>query len=361
MWVVKKNYLVQMFNYFLVDLASPSNLLWFWNFGFMLGISMVMQVLSGFLLSLYYNDSVSYAFYSVNYLMLEVENGYEFRFIHSSGASLLFFLIFIHMGRSMWFKSYYMIEVWESGCVIFLLLMMVSFLGYILPWGQMSFWAATVITNLLYVIPYVGGSVLEWVWGGFSVGGPTLSRFFILHYIFPFVILVLSLVHLMFLHENGSSNSLGVTSMNDKVEFHWYYTLKDLMSFLLLMLFFILMLLLMPFVFMDSENFLFVDIMKTPEHIKPEWYFLFAYCILRSVPNKVGGVIGLLMSIVILMLLPLLTKNYFKFNDFIGSYIVVFHFVIFFMLTWLGGCVVEWPYSSLGGLVSVLYFVLFFV
>nr|AFQ96968.1 cytochrome b [Macrotrachela quadricornifera]AFQ96969.1 cytochrome b [Macrotrachela quadricornifera]AFQ96970.1 cytochrome b [Macrotrachela quadricornifera] len=361
MWVLKKNYLVKMLNYFLIDLASPSNLLWFWNFGFMLGISMVIQVLSGFLLSLYYNDSVNYAFYSVNYLMLEVENGYEFRFIHSSGASLLFFLIFIHIGRGIWYKSFYMLEVWESGVLIFLILMGVSFLGYVLPWGQMSFWAATVITNLLYVIPYVGGAVLEWVWGGFSVGGPTLSRFFILHYILPFVILVLSLVHLMFLHVNGSSNSLGVTSINDKVEFHWFYLLKDLVSFLILMLFFSLLLLLMPFVFMDSENFLFVDIMKTPEHIKPEWYFSFAYCILRSIPNKLGGVIGLLMSIVILMLLPLLTKNYIKFNDFLGNYIVVFHYIVFGMLTWLGGCVVEWPYSSLGGIMSILYFILFFV
>ncbi len=360
MWLLKKNYIVQLFNYFLSDLASPRNLLWFWNFGFMLGISIVIQVVSGFLLSLYYNDSVNYAFYSVRYLMLEVENGYEFRFIHSRGASLLFFLIFIHIGRRIWFKSYYIIEVWETGALIFLLLIMVSFLGYVLPWGQISFWAATVITNLLYVIPYVGGSVLEWVWGGFRVGGPTLSRFFILHYIFPFVILVLRLVHLIFLHVGGRSNSLGVTSINDKVEFHWFYTVKDIVSLLILLLFFSLLLLLIPFVFIDSENFLFVDIIKTPEHIKPEWYFLFAYCILRRVPNKLGGVIGLLMSIIILMLLPFLTKNYFKFNDYLSSYVVVFHFLIFCILTWLGGCVVEWPYRSLGGLVSVLYFCLFF-
>jgi len=223
MWILKKNYLVLLVNYFLVDLARPRNLLWFWNFGFILGISIVIQVLSGFLLSLYYNDSVSYAFYSVNYLILEVENGYEFRFIHSRGARLLFFLIFIHIGRGIWYKSYYLIEVWESGVIIFLLLIIVSFLGYVLPWGQISFWAATVITNLLYVIPYVGGIVLEWVWGGFRVGGPTLSRFFILHYIFPFIILVLRLVHLVFLHINGRRNSLGVTSINDKVEFHWFF------------------------------------------------------------------------------------------------------------------------------------------
>ena len=214
---------------------------------------------------------------------------------------------------------------------------------------------------MLYVIPYVGGVVLEWVWGGFSVGGPTLSRFFILHYILPFVILVLRLVHLIFLHNNGSRNSLGVRSVNDKVEFHWFYLVKDLVSFLVLILFFILLIFLMPFIFIDSENFLFVDIIKTPEHIKPEWYFLFAYCILRSIPNKLGGVIGLVISIVILILLPLITKNFFKFNDWLRRFVIVFHFLVFIMLTWLGGCVVEWPFRRLGGLVRVLYFVLFFV
>ena len=360
MWIIKKNYLVQLLNYFLLDLARPRNLLWFWNFGFMLGISIVIQIFSGFLLSLYYNDSVNYAFYSVTYLILEDKNGYEFRFIHSRGASLLFFLIFIHIGRRIWYKSYYIIEVWQSGVVIFLLLIIVSFLGYILPWGQISFWAATVITNLIYVIPYIGGAVLEWVWGGFSVGAPTLSRFFILHYIFPFVIIILRLVHLIFLHVNGRSNSLGVRSINDKVEFHWFYLLKDLVSFLLLILFFRLILLLFPFIFIDSENFLFVDIIKTPEHIKPEWYSLFAYCIPRSVPNKLGGVIGLVIRILILILLPFLTKTFYKFNDYLRQYVVVSHYVIFFILTWLGGCVVEWPYRSLGGVVSVLYFILFF-
>jgi ubiquinol-cytochrome c reductase cytochrome b subunit len=361
MWVLKKNYLIQLVNYFLLDLARPRNLLWFWNFGFILGISIVIQVVRGFLLSLYYNDSVSYAFYSVNYLILEVENGYEFRFIHSSGARLLFFLIFIHIGRGIWFKSYYLLEVWESGVVLFLLLMIVSFLGYVLPWGQMSFWAATVITNLLYVIPYVGGIILEWVWGGFRVGGPTLSRFFILHYILPFVVLVLRLVHLVFLHVSGRRNSLGVRSINDKVEFHWFYLVKDLASFLILIFFFRLLLLLLPFAFMDSENFLFVDIIKTPEHIKPEWYFLFAYCILRRIPNKLGGVIGLVIRIVILILLPFFTCSLLKFNDFLRRSVVVFHYVVFFILTWLGGCVVEWPYRRLGGFIRILYFILFFV
>lgn len=360
MWVLKKNYVVSIVNGFLLDLASPSNLLWFWNFGFISGISIVMQVLRGFLLSLYYNDSVRLAFHSVSYLILEVENGYEFRFIHASGARLLFFLIFIHIGRGIWYKSYYFLEVWNSGVIIFLILIIVSFLGYVLPWGQISFWAATVITNLLYVIPYVGGDVLEWVWGGFSVGAPTLSRFFILHYIFPFVILVLSIVHLIFLHENGRRNALGVTSINDKVEFHWFYLLKDLVSFLILMVFFRIAVLLFPFFFIDAENFLFVDIIKTPEHIKPEWYFSFAYCILRRVPNKLGGVIGLVIRIIVLILLPFITKRFYKYNDLLRIYVVVFHFLVFFMLTWLGGCLVEWPYRTIGGVVRVLYFILFF-
>lgn len=361
MWIVKKNFVFQILNYFLIDLASPRNLLWFWNFGFILGISIVIQVIRGFILSLYYNDSINYAFYSVIYLILEVENGYEIRFIHSRGASLLFFLMFIHIGRRIWFKSYYIWEVWLSGVIIFFILIIVSFLGYILPWGQISFWAATVITNLLYVIPYVGGMVLEWVWGGFRVGGPTLSRFFILHYIFPFVILVMRIVHLIYLHINGRRNSLGITSINDKVEFHWFYLLKDLVSFIILILFFILLLLLVPFIFIDSENFLFVDIIKTPEHIKPEWYFLFAYCILRRIPNKLGGVVGLVIRIFILVLLPFITHRFLKFHDLIHNYVVVFHFLVFFMLTWLGGCVAEWPYRRLGGLISILYFILFFI
>lgn len=360
MWILKKNFLVRIINSFLLDLARPRNLLWFWNFGFILGISIVIQVFRGFILSLYYNDSVTYAFYSVLYLILEVENGYEFRFIHSRGASLLFFLIFIHIGRGIWFKSYYILEVWQSGVVIFLIIMMVSFLGYVLPWGQISFWAATVITNLLYVIPYVGGDVLEWVWGGFRVGAPTLSRFFILHYIFPFVILVLRIIHLIFLHADGRRNSLGVTSINDKIESHWFYTLKDLCSFLIVILIFCIFLLLFPFMFMDAENFLFVDIIKTPEHIKPEWYFLFAYCISRRVPNKLGGVIGLVIRIVVLMFLPFITKRFFKYNDYLRIFIVSFHFVVFFILTWLGGCVAEWPYSSIGGLRRLMYFILFF-
>jgi len=203
MWVRKNNLVFKILNSFLSDLARPLNLLWFWNFGFILGIAIVFQVLSGLLLSLYYSDLVSYAFYSVVYLSIEVESGYMFRFIHSGGASLLFILVYIHLGRALWYKSYNMVYVWLVGVLIFLLLIMVSFLGYGLPWGQISFWAATVITNLLYVVPYIGEEFVQWVWGGFRVGGPTLSRFFILHYIMPFVVLVLRVLHLAFFTWRG--------------------------------------------------------------------------------------------------------------------------------------------------------------
>lgn len=361
MWVLKKNSLVSLVNGFLLDLAAPSNLLWFWNFGFLLRLVMVIQVVRGFMLALYYNDRVNLAFDSVIYITNEVEFGNLVRFFHSRGARVLFFSIYIHIGRGIWYKSYYYLEVWRRGIVLFLLLIIVSFLGYVLPWGQMSFWAATVITNLLYVVPYIGGSLLEWVWGGFRVGGPTLSRFFILHYLFPFGILLLILVHLILLHEHGSRNRLGVSSINDKVEFHWFYVIKDLVSFVVVVMFFILLLLLVPFVFIDAENFLVVNIMKTPEHIKPEWHLPFAYCISRRIPNKLGGVIGLLIRVLIVWVLPWLIKSEMKYNSLVGRIVVVFQFVIFFILTWLGGCVVDWPYRSLGGIVRVIYFVLFFI
>lgn len=355
MWL-KKNYLIGMFNSFLTDLARPKNLLWWWNFGFILGIIIVVQVVSGFMLALYYNDSINYAFYAVEYIINDINNGYLFRFVHSTGARMLFFLIFIHIGRNFWYKSYYIVSVWLVGVLIFALMIAVSFLGYVLPWGQMSFWAATVITNLLYVIPYLGGTILEWVWGGFSVGGPTLSRFFILHYILPFVILLLSVVHLIFLHEKGRSNPLGLYSGNDKIEFYPYFFLKDLVSFIFIIFILISFLLLLPYVFMDSENFLFMNSMKTPEHIKPEWYFLFAYCILRRVPNKVGGVIGLAIRIGILFLLPFLTSKNYKFIN--NNVFTVLFYLSFIMLTWLGGCVVEWPFNYLGIFFRVMYFVL---
>jgi len=222
----------------------------------------------------------------------------------------------------------------------------------------MSFWAATVITNLLIVVPYIGLDLVEWVWGASSVGGPLLSRFFVLHYLLPFVILILSVLHLLFLHDGGRSNPLGVSTKLDKIEFHWFYSLKDGVSIIVMVFFFLLLFLLLPYVFIDSENFLFVDSLKTPEHIKPEWYFLFAYCILRRVPNKLGGVIGLAMRIVILMLIPFSKSKQFKFNNRFGLFICVMFFIVFLILTWLGGCIVEWPYDILGKIISVLYFIL---
>ena len=359
MWLLKKGKIFSYLGDFLVDLARPSGLLWFWNFGFILSISIVVQVVSGFLLALYYNDVVVNSFNSVVYLILEVEFGYKLRFFHSTGARLLFFLIYVHIGRRVWFKSYYFISVWNSGVVMFLLLIVVSFLGYVLPWGQMSFWAATVITNLLYVVPYFGEELVRWVWGGYRVRGPTLMRFFVFHYLLPFFILLIRIIHLLFLHSHGSRNPLGVRRANDKVEFHWVYRVKDVVFYLFIFLFFLVLVFIFPYMFIDEENFLFVDVIKTPEHIKPEWYFSFAYCILRRVPRKVGGVVGLVIRVMVMFIFPFIKSRFWKWRIRLRLGLVVFHYVVFFILIWLGGCVVEWPYRFLGGVFSVMYFLFF--
>lgn len=359
MWV-KNLFLIKVLNSFLSDLATPKNLLWWWNFGFTSGISILIQVFRGLILALLYCDYVNYAFISAEYLIDEINNGYTLRLIHPRGARMLFSLIFTHIGRRLWYKSFIILEVWSTGVIIFLVLMIVSFLGYVLPWGQISFWAATVITNLLYVTPYLGSQLLEVVWGGFRVGGPTLSRFFILHYTIPFVILLIRVIHLVFLHLSGSSNPIGIITRSEKIELYWYFFLKDLYFIFLVVIIFEFVLFLSPFFFIDSENFLVVDFIKTPEHTKPERYFLFAYCISRRVPNKAGGVLGLVIRILILFLVPFVAHRRLKFVDIYSVYRKVFLFLSLIMLTWLGGCLVEWPHRNLGMIISAIYFMIIF-
>ena len=353
---LKNFYLVEAFNSFLSDLATPKNLLWWWNFGPTLGIFIIIQVFSGLISALFYCDYVNYAFISVEYLIDEINNGYILRFVHSRGARILSSLIFIHTGRRMRYKSLIMLEVWVIGALIFLILIMVPFSGYVLPWGQTSFWAATVITNLPYVIPYFGRELLEIVWGGFRVGGPTLSRFFTLHYITPFTTLPMSITHLIFSHLCGSRNPIGIPTATEKTELYWYFFLKDLHFIFLVVAVFEVVLFLFPHFFMDSENFLVADFTKTPEHIKPEWYFLFAYCILRSVPNKVGGAIGLLIRTLVLFFTPLLISANMKFADSVGALSKIRSPIRFTTLTRSGGCLVEWPLRRLGISVRVCHF-----
>lgn len=285
------------------------------------------------------------------------------RYLHATGASFFFIFCYWHIGKALFYESYHFVKVWISGTLIVLILILSAFLGYVLPWGQISFWGATVITNLISVIPIIGQFLVEWVWGGFNVDEPTLNRFFSLHFIFPFVLLVLVLAHLFFLHEKGSSNPLGCNLQLDKIEFCSYFLIKDLITTILFIFFLLFFSLKLPIFFIDSENFLFANPMSTPIHIQPEWYFLFAYSILRSIPRKLGGVIILVLSILIILILPVLDKKKIKTKRFFlhKIFILHFHFGSFFILTWLGIIPVELPFTLLGKIYSVFYFAFYFI
>nr|YP_009562244.1 cytochrome b [Cheliceroides longipalpis]QAU56490.1 cytochrome b [Cheliceroides longipalpis] len=359
----KDDKLMKIISNSLVDLPSPSSLSYFWNFGSLLGIFLGVQILSGLFLSFHFSGEVNLSFDSIIHMMRDMNYGWLLRVIHANGASMFFLLMYIHMGRGMYYSSYRYKKTWLSGVTIFLLAMATAFLGYVLPWGQMSFWAATVITNLLSAIPYIGTLMVEWVWGGFAVGNPTLIRFFAFHFILPFIIMFMVILHLFFLHETGSSNSIGMMSDCDKVYFHPYYSIKDMYGFGLFFMFFMLICMMMPYIFMDVENFISSDPLVTPVHIQPEWYFLFAYTILRSVPSKIGGVVALLMSVIILYFFPLLLNQKFRSSYFynIIKYMFWIFVVNWLLLTWIGACVVEIPFSILGMLFSINYFLIFIV
>jgi len=315
---------------------------------------MVVQVLRGFMLSLYYNDSVNYAFYSVRYLILEVENGYEFRFIHARGASLLFFLIFIHIGRAIWYKSYYIVEVWESGTIIFLLMIIVSFLGYVLPWGQISFWGATVITNLLRVLP-IGKTLVIWLWGGFYVSSFTCRFFYALHFLLPFLIIGLAIIHLILLHFRGRSTP-GTTPTLLKIKFSYFFIYKDIVNLTILwgLLIFLLK---SPDWSADPVNFVPSDLSRSPIHIQPEWYFLHLYAVLRSIPNKLGGLIGFSLAILILRSLALSQARH-RLHRFDNYDRLAWAFIrINLILIWLGRQPVEAPYILIGQVSATFYFI----
>nr|YP_010872790.1 cytochrome b [Laemobothrion atrum]WGU50354.1 cytochrome b [Laemobothrion atrum] len=338
----------------LLRLPSPSNISYSWSGGSILGLSLIIQIISGIFLTFQYTTGGG-AFDMVERLMEDVSGGWVIRFAHANGASLFFMSLYFHMGRGLYYKSFLLWQTWVVGMSIYVLAMATAFLGYVLPWGQMSFWGATVITNLLSSIPYIGLDLVEWVWGGFSVGAPTLTRFFSLHYLLPFVITVLVMAHLFFLHSTGSTNPLGLPLSVDKVEFHPLFSVKDVVGFVVTVLFLSILSVLVPHLFMDPDNFEESNPMRTPVHIQPEWYFLFAYAILRSVPNKLGGVLAMAAAVGFLFLLPL----------FKGGHVGKAHklmcvnlFILFLFLTWLGTKPVEPPFVEGGKLASVLYFVI---
>nr|QHT64928.1 cytochrome b [Microphthalmus similis] len=354
---------IKIANGSLIDLPAPGNLSIWWNFGSLLGLCLVIQILTGLFLAMHYTPHVDMAFSSVAHITRDVNYGWMLRNLHANGGSWFFVCLYLHMGRGVYYNSFFQIETWNLGVIIMLATMATAFMGYVLPWGQMSFWGATVITNLLSAIPYFGPSLVEWVWGGFAVDNATLNRFFALHFLLPFAIAGLSMLHLLFLHQTGSNNPLGMNSDAQKVPFHIYYTVKDLVGFVVMLFSLMLIVLFFPNILGDPENFLPANPLVTPIHIKPEWYFLWAYAILRSIPNKLGGVVAMFAAILIFFVLPLINTPTSKGNSFYPLNQFLFWCFVSnaMLLTWIGGCPVEEPYEMLGRWFTFLYFVLILI
>nr|AIG53275.1 cytochrome b [Ctenotus sp. DLR-2014a] len=359
----KTHPILKIVNNSFIDLPSPSNISAWWNFGSLLGLCLIIQVLTGLFLAMHYTADISSAFSSVAHICRDVQYGWLIRNLHANGASMFFICLYLHIGRGLYYGSYMFKETWNIGVVLLLLVMATAFVGYVLPWGQMSFWGATVITNLLSAIPYVGTSLVEWIWGGFSVDNATLTRFFTFHFLLPFAIMGASILHLLFLHETGSNNPTGLSSNTDKIPFHPYFSYKDLLGATLLLMVLLLLALFSPNLLGDPENFTPANPLVTPPHIKPEWYFLFAYAILRSIPNKLGGVLALLFSILILMFVPALHTSKQRGNAFRPFSQALFWALVsnIIILTWIGGQPVEDPFIMIGQVASTTYFIIFLI
>nr|QUE26651.1 cytochrome b [Ilythea japonica] len=355
--------LFKIANNALVDLPAPINISSWWNYGSLLGLCLIIQILTGLFLAMHYTADINTAFNSVNHICRDVNYGWLLRTLHANGASFFFICIYLHVGRGMYYGSYLFTPTWMMGVIILFLVMATAFMGYVLPWGQMSFWGATVITNLLSAVPFIGTDLVQWVWGGFAVDNATLTRFFTFHFILPFIVLAMTMIHLLFLHQTGSNNPMGINSNIDKIPFHPYFTYKDIVGFMVMLLLLICLVLMDPYLLGDPDNFIPANPLVTPVHIQPEWYFLFAYAILRSIPNKLGGVIALVLSIAILMILPFYNMSKFRGIQFYPINQIMFWLMVstVILLTWIGARPVEEPYVMVGQLLTIIYFIYYMI
>jgi len=360
-----KDFLLSFIDSHIIDYPTPVNLNYLWSFGSAAGICLVIQIVTGIFLAMHYTPHIDLAFDSVEHIMRDVQNGWLIRYTHANGASMFFIVVYCHIFRGLYYGSYIYPRgrLWASGVVIFLLMMATAFMGYVLPWGQMSFWGATVITNLFSAIPFVGGSIVEWLWGGFSVGNATLNRFFSLHYLMPFVIAGLVIVHLSLLHKDGSNNPLGINTNVDTIPFYPYFYVKDLYAFFIFIFFFAFFVFFYPNLLGHPDNYIPANPLVTPAHIVPEWYFLPFYAILRSIPDKLGGVVAMISAILVLLLLPVINTSKVRSSKFRPIFAFAYWFLVsdFLILGWIGQKPVETPFIEIGMAATLFYFVFFLV
>lgn len=357
----KSHPLIKIINGALIDLPTPSNISTIWNFGSLLGLCLTIQIVTGLFLAIHFSADVNLSFNTVAHISRDVNYGWLIRALHANGASFFFLCLYMHAGRGIYYFSFKLMHTWSIGVIIILVTIGTAFIGYVLIWGQISFWAATVITNLLSAIPYLGQILVQWIWGGFAVDNATLTRFFTFHFVLPFIIAGLSATHLLFLHQTGSNNPSGTHSNLDKIPFHPYFSFKDLIGFIIILWILITLALTNPFLLGDSENFIPANPLVTPVHIQPEWYFLFAYAILRSIPRKLGGAIALVASIRILLILPFSQKRNVQGRQFYSLTKINFWFLVnlVIILTWIGARPAEDPYIIVGQVLTILYFIFF--
>jgi len=350
-----------LFSKHLISYPSPTNLTYAWSFGSSAGICLIIQIITGIFLAMHYTSDIDLAFWSIEHIMRDVNNGWIIRYMHCNGASQFFIVVYCHIFRGLYYGSYMSPrgEIWATGTIIFLLMMATAFMGYVLPWGQMSFWGATVITNLFSAIPLVGSSIVEWLWGGFSVGNATLHRFYSLHYLLPFLIVGVTLLHLIELHDVGSGNPLGMNTNLDTISFYPYFVIKDLFSFFIMLFIFIFFVFFFPNTLGHPDNWIPANPLVTPSHIVPEWYFLPFYAILRSIPNKLGGVLAMIGAILVLLFLPYINSSKIRSTKFRPIFSIFYWFLVgdFILLGWIGQKPVEDPYIFIGKLATEFYFI----